>query len=380
MLKKIVALSLVAGAVTAAVYGQATTAPASQPAPKGLKEAYAGKFLIGSCAEARGYTAAEQANMAANYDVVTPENSMKPDATQPREGNFTFTTSDALVKWASDNKVKVWGHCLAWHSQTPGWFFQAGADGKPMTKELAMERLKKHIDGVVGHFKGKVIGWDVVNEAINDRANGTTEDLRQSNWVRAIGPEYLTLAFKYAREADPDVKLIYNDYSIEQGNKLPSSVMLLKRLIKEGAPITGVGIQGHWHLDTDVAAVEKAIKAYGELGLKVSVTEMDVTASGTNSGALGRTGASGPINEESYKKQAVVYAQLFDVFKRNAAVMERVTLWGMSDGHSWRSSQMPLLFTRDLKPKPALLAVLGVADGTYEVPKFVPVTEAATKP
>jgi len=92
----------------------------------------------------------------------------------------------------------------------------------------------------------------------------------------------LTLAFKYAHEADPDVHLIYNDYSIEQGNKLPSSVLLLKRLIKDGAPITGVGIQGHWHLDTDVAAVEKAIKAYGELGLKVSVTEMDLTASGTN--------------------------------------------------------------------------------------------------
>ena len=135
-----------------------------------------------------------------------------------------------------------------------------------------MERLKKHIQTVVGHYKGKVIGWDVVNEAITDRGDGTTESLRRSQWYNAIGPDFLTLAFKYAHEADPDAKLYYNDYSIEQNTKFPSSLELLKRLIKEGAPITGVGIQGHWHLTTDIPAIEKAIKAYGELGLKVSVT------------------------------------------------------------------------------------------------------------
>ena len=215
---------------------------------------------------------------------------MKPQPTHPSEDTYNFNPPDALVKWCLENNIKVHGHTLAWHGQTAPWFFQPGADGQPVTRELAMERLKKHIQTVVGHYKGKLFSWDVVNEAINDRGNGETENLRNSNWYRLIGPDFLTLAFKWAREADPDVQLYYNDYNIEQGavkntGKHASSMLLLQRLIKEGAPIDGVGIQGHWHLDTNVADVEKAIENYESLGLKIAISELDVTATGTNSGA-----------------------------------------------------------------------------------------------
>ena len=158
---------------------------------------------------------------------------------------------------------------------------------------------------------------------------------------------------------------IYNDYNIEQGavedtGKHASSMMLLKRLIAEGAPITGVGIQGHWHLDTNLADVEKAITDYASLGLEVSITELDVTATGENSGAFGIHAGNRTIPKENYLKQAEVYRKLFEIFKRHSDVINRVTFWGISDARSWRWGQDALLFDRQLQPKPAFNAVIKV--------------------
>ena len=333
---------------------------------KGLKDAYAGKFLIGTAGDIpRGYSEAELANLKANYNIVTPENSMKPQPTHPSEDTYNFTTPDALVQWCHENNIKVWGHNLLWHAQTGRWFFQ-DPNGQPASRELAMERLKKHIMTVAGHYKGKLLGWDVVNEAINDRGAGETENLRNRSWYTTIGPDVLTMAFKWAHEADPNAQLYYNDYNIEQGaveskGKHASSMMLLKRLIAEGAPINGVGIQGHWHLDTNLPDVEKAIIDYASLGLKVSISELDVTATGSNSGAFGVRGGNRTIPEENYKKQAEVYAQLFEIFKRHSDVISRVTFWGISDRRSWRRGQDALLFDGELQPKPAYKAVMDVA-------------------
>ena len=303
---------------------------------------------------------------------------MKPQPTHPSENTWNWATPDAMVAWCESNNIKVWGHTLAWHSQTANWFFQ-GTNGQPVTRELAMERLKNHIYTEVGRYKGRVYGWDVVNEAINDTGDGKTENLRNSSWIRAIGPDYLTMAFKWAHEADPNAKLYYNDYNIDQDTnydqatphftgKHSSSMLLLKRLLKDGAPITGVGIQGHWHLDNNIPDVEKAIIDYESLGLKISISELDVTATGENSGAFNvRGGNGGPISEEAYQKQADVYGRLFDIFNRHAKSMDRVTLWGISDNRSWRRGQDPLLFDAQLKPKLAYQAVMDVAQG-----KFVP--------
>ncbi len=135
-------------------------------------------------------------------------------------------------------------------------------------------------------------------------------------------------------------------------------MILLKRLIAEGAPITGVGIQGHWHLNTNLADVEKAITDYASLGLKVSISELDVTATGDNSGAFGIRAGNRVIPKENYEKQAEVYKKLFEIFNRHSDVIERVTFWGISDTRSWRRGQDALLFDGKLQPKPAFKAVI----------------------
>ncbi len=362
MINRNIILSFIVCALMAVtVYGQNNTDTTSL---KSLKEVYAGKFLIGTAADLRGYSDAELANIKTQYDIVTPENCMKPQPTHPSEDTYNFATADAMVDWCQQNGLKVWGHTLVWHGQTGHWFFE-GPDGQPATRELAMERLKKHIFTVVGRYKGRVVGWDVVNESIADSGAGETENLRKYSWYKTIGPDVLTMAFKWAHEADPDAKLNYNDYNIEQGaveetGKHASSMILLKRLIAEGAPITGVGIQGHWHLDTNLADVEKAITDYASLGLRVSISELDVTATGENSGAFGVRAGDRTIPKENYLKQAEVYKQLFEIFKRHSDVIDRVTFWGISDNRSWRRGQDALLFDGKLQPKPAFNAVIEV--------------------
>ena len=303
------AVKLMAGSIPAyymshrlAFAGEAPAAPAA-PAPAasiGLKDAYKGKFLIGTAGDIPGrYSEAELANIKANYNIITPENCMKPASIHPQEDRYNWATADALVDWCQQNDIKVWGHTLCWHAQTGQWFFGPGPDGQQATRELGMERLQKHIATEVGRYKGRVMGWDVVNESIADNNNdGTTEHLRTNSWYSFIGPDVLNLAFKWAHEADPDAQLYYNDYNIDQGavgnkGKHASSMLLLKRLIDQGAPINGVGIQGHWHLDTNMEDVDKAIEDYKSLGLKVSISELDVTATGTNSGSFNIGGAGG---------------------------------------------------------------------------------------
>ena len=392
MMKKfIIAGFILMETLAVSVYSQDKTL-----SQKSLKEAFAGKFLIGCADDLTSNNDAYQANIKAQYDIVTPENCMKPQPIHPSEDTYNFKTTDAMVDWCEKNGLKVWGHTLAWHAQTPAWFFQAvnpktveaqparrqggGFDpnaprlsmdkmwensikGDLASKKVALERLEKHIKTVVGRYKGRIIGWDVFNESIIDGGDGMTEGLRNFSWYKVAGPEVLTKAFKWAHQADPKAKLYYNDYNIEQGavqnkGKHASSMLLLKRLIKEGAPITGVGIQGHWHLDTNLADVEKAIENYASLGLKVSITELDVTATGDNSGAFGVNQGDRKIPAENYQKQAEVYKKLFEIFMRHSNVVERVTFWGLSDTRSWRRGQDALLFDGQLNPKPAFKAVI----------------------
>ncbi|MGB7329320.1 MAG: endo-1,4-beta-xylanase, partial [Rubripirellula sp.] len=290
------------------------------------------------------------------------ENCMKPERVHPEEKTWRFEQPDALVQWATDNKMSVHGHTLVWHAQTRDWFFGDG------DREVVTQRMKDHINTLVGRYKGNIRSWDVVNEAINDGGNqetGQTENLRNSKWMQTIGPEFLTLAFKFAHDADPDAILYYNDYNIESGPKHDSSMVLLKRLLKDGAPIHAVGVQGHWRTGSvPYDDIDKAISDYASLGLKVSITELDVTIRGASGGQFGRGvgrrrfGNSEPPSVENLNAQAEAYAKLFAIFSKHKDVIERVTFWGLNDRRTWRFGQHPLIFDANNNPKPAYVAIV----------------------
>ena len=328
-----------------------------------IKDAFHDAFRIGMAGDVPAGYSEEELLLAANhFSAVTPENCMKPEPIHPEEGRWRFERADALVEWAQSNKLSIHGHTLVWHAQTPNWFFRDG------DKETITQRMKDHIQTLVGRYKGKIQSWDVVNEAINDGGNeetAKTEGLRNSKWLQALGPGYLTLAFKFAHEADPDATLYYNDYNIESGPKHASSLVLLKRLLDEKAPIHAVGIQGHWRSGSvPFEDIDKAICDYASLGLKVSITELDVTIRGASGGqfggGFGRRGPrpATPASAEDLNQQAKDFAQLFDIFARHKDVIERVTFWGLHDRRTWRQGQHPLILDANGRPKPAYAAIV----------------------
>lgn len=334
-----------------------------------MKDAYRTAFAIGTALDFRRpdeFDAAELELIASQFSAITPENSMKPGPVHPQEATWNWTTPDALVDFCAEKGMKAYGHTLVWHQQTSPWFFES-AD-----REVALARLRNHILTLVGRYKGRIAGWDVVNEAIDnggDAATGTTENLRDSQWLQTVGPDFLTQAFRFAREADPDVALHYNDYNIESGFKHQSSLVLLKRLIDEGAPITTVGIQGHWSVTgltpEKFDQIEQAIVHYQALHLKVAITELDVTLTGAGGGQFGGGRGRGtpppPPTAEALQAQADAYGQLFAIFVRHREAIDRVTFWGLHDRRSWRSGSSPLPFDREGHPKPALDAILAAA-------------------
>jgi GH35 family endo-1,4-beta-xylanase len=351
-------LATVAATVPALAVGTRAAVPS-------LKDACEGVFLVGTAFDFRTpteFTGAELDFMRSQFNAITPENSMKPGPVHPQEQSWNWTQADTLVQFGQDNDMRVFGHCLVWHSQTNPWFFQ------DPNRDVLLARLRGHIHGLVGRYKGRVSGWDVVNEAINDGEGVTGENLRQSPWLKLVGPDYLTQAFRFAREADPAVPLLYNDYSIESGAKHRSSLLLLRRLIADGAPITGVGIQGHWSLPALAAEryeeLERAIENYKALKLRISITELDVSVTGTAGGQLGRgQTVAEPPSPDLLAAQADAYGKLFGIFARHRAAIDRVTFWGLNDRRSWRRTRYPLPFDADYQPKPALQAIIDAVAG-----------------
>jgi endo-1,4-beta-xylanase len=346
----------------------------TQPA---LKDAFADDFLIGTAVNVRqiyGEVPQETAIITKQFNSVTPENILKWQKVHPEPNVFVFGPVDKLIELAQKNDMFVVGHTLVWQWQTPRWVFQ-NADGGDADRETVLARMKEHIFTVVGHCKGKVRGWDVVNEALDE--NG---QLRQTRWVRTIGEDFIEKAFEYAHQADPDAELYYNDFDMWKPSKVEGSVRLLKNLQAKGLRIDGVGMQGHWDYDypTD-GELEAAIEAYAGLGLKVMVTELDLTVlpkPGKDTGAdiRARFQLSDEVNpyvaglpDEMQQKLAQRYAKLFSIFHKHADKISRITFWGVDDGSSWRNNwpirgrtDYPLLFGRDYQPKPAFYAVIEV--------------------
>lgn len=339
-----------------------------------LGKLYEKDFLIGVALsqQVTSQPNSDRAKLAASqFNCLTPENCMKWDATEPQEGKFNFGPGDDLVKYAQKNKIKIHGHTLIWHSQTPQWVFQ-GENGQPATRELVLKRMKNHIEGVMKHYKGKVDAWDVVNEAFNE--DGT---LRNSQWKRIVGDDFIEKAFEFARAADPSAKLVYNDYNADTPSKRDGIAKLAKELKKKGL-IDAVGMQGHYLLDYPSSKqIEDAIKKYADAGVMVMVTEMDVDVLPRSNGRVTADISATQeyqeknnpytkgLPDEVNKKLADRYEDIFKVFLKHSKVMYSVTVWGLDDGTSWLNgfpvrgrTNHPLLFDRQLKAKPCYDALV----------------------
>jgi endo-1,4-beta-xylanase len=278
---------------------------------------------------------------------------MKWSSLQPAEGAFNFTDADKIVAFAQANGMKVRGHTLCWHNQVPSWIFKDGdADA---SKELVLQRLTTHITTVVNHFKGKVYAWDVVNEAIDDGSSV----YRASQWYTICGEDYIFEAYRAAREADPDAKLFYNDYSAINAVKRDKIYDLLVKLDNEDL-IDGMGLQGHWNIDYPsndliIAAFEK----YSSLGLELQITELDVSVYTSNSDP------ESTYTSEIALKQATAYSRFFSAFRDYKDDITGITFWGLADDYTWLDNfpvagrkNYPFLFDEYYNPKQAYFTVI----------------------
>ncbi|TCO10381.1 endo-1,4-beta-xylanase [Natronoflexus pectinivorans] len=311
-----------------------------------------------------------------HFNSVVAENCMKMMYLQPEEGVFFWDEADAFIEFAEANDMQIIGHTLVWHSQAPRWMF-VDENGDEVSRERLIERMKTHVQTVVERYKGRVHGWDVVNETILDDGSW-----RQSPWVRIIGPEFVQMAFEFAHEIDPDVELYYNDYSVSRPEKRDGIYNMVKDLIDNGVKIDAVGLQGHLSMDfPTVEMKEEALQKLASLGVKVMVTELDITVLPWPSR---RHSAEVSLNyeisdeynpypngltEEAYTALMDKYVDFFEMFMRNKDIISRVTVWGVDDNQSWRNNwpirgrtDYPLLFDRDYQPKSAVTRIIELAN------------------
>jgi endo-1,4-beta-xylanase len=289
--------------------------------------------------------------VALNFDSLTPENEMKWQTIEPRPGVFSFSAADKLVAFAAANQIRMRGHTLVWHSQLPSWV-------KGLPPDELRAAMVRHIRGVVGHYKGRVAAWDVVNEAIADGPNG---ELRADSPFTVLGPTFVDEAFRVTHEVDPDAQLFYNDYEIEgEGSaKSDAAFALCKRLVEAGVPIAGVGLQmhvdpRHW---PEPASIRRNMERYSALGLRIEITEMDVPV-----GEI-----AGTMDDKLQRQRAIAH----DIVVACVAVdrCAAITFWGLIDRDSWledphwgalrgRGPHHALLFDNAYQPKPIVLGVL----------------------
>ncbi len=346
----------------------------SQQRPS-LKDAYKNCFLVGSAlnpAQFSGKDPAEDAIIKAQFNTTTPENVLKWEVVHPQPGKFNFEPADKYVEFGEQNHMFIIGHTLVWHSQVPKSVFEDDK-GNPVTREVLLDRMHDHISKVVGRYKGRIKGWDVVNEVLNE--DGT---LRHSPWMKIIGEDYIEQAFRFAHEADPDAQLYYNDYSLENEAKRKGALELVTKLNAKGVPITGVGLQDHASLDwPTVDQIDTTISEFGLLGMKVMITELDVDVlpwpTPKQTADVSLNVASDPklnpypngLPDDVQQKLSARYADLFGTYAKHCGLVTRVTFWGVTDADSWKNNwpvrgrtNYPLLFDRKGDPKPAFDAVI----------------------
>lgn len=351
--------------ITACALAFVSLASGFQESPKSgsLKEAARNRFKVGVALATDKLTDRQYTSLVIrHFNSVTPENSLKPSSMLVSPGVYNFTESDKFVAFANSRRLEITGHTLVWHEQSPSFLYQ-DASGNPLSRTVALSNMRNHIHAVVGRYKGKVKGWDVVNEAVADSGG-----MRQTPAYRAIGPDYVLKAFEYAAEADPNAELYYNDYNIELNYKRPSALNLITSLRTGGAKLTAIGIQGHYNLSSSLNEIKGGIQQYINNGYNIMISELDVDVL-PSSGNPYTAGLPSTIQNSLTQW----YGNFF-TYVATTPQIKRVTFWGLTDGNSWLNNwpisgrtNHPLLFDRNYRPKPAYNEVIRVL-GTSSTP------------
>lgn len=332
---------------------------------KGLKDYYKDYFTIGVAVSPQALRNPEQQKLILEqFNSLTPENAMKMGPIHPRENEYNWRDADSIVAFAQRHHLKVRGHNLCWHSQAPAWMF-VDAQGKDVSKEVLLQRLKDHIYTVVNRYKGAIYAWDVVNEAISDKPD---EYLRPSKWLEICGEEYIAKAFQYAHEADPNAQLFYNDYNEITASKREKMYRLVKSLKDAGVPIHGLGLQGHWAVnEPSKAQLDSTLKRFSELGVKLQITELDISVYPKEHERRDRRpeDSDTAFTGAREQKQIEVYKYSFELFRKYKKYITGITFWNISDRGSWLDNfpvrgrkDFPLLFDRNYQPKKAYWEVV----------------------
>ena len=342
---------------------------ARQAAEPVLKDAFGDKFLVGvaiNTRQAAGEDTSAVKVIKKHFNSIVAEDCMKSANIHPEEDRYYFDEADQFVKFGQENNMAIIGHCLIWHSQLAPWFC-VDKKGKNVSPEVLKQRMKDHITTIVSRYKGKIKGWDVVNEAIEEDGS-----YRKTKFYEILGEEYIPLAFQYAHEADPDAELYYNDYGMNVAGRRDGVVKLVNSLKEKGLRIDAVGMQGHMGMDyPTVEDFEQSMLAFAGTGVKVMITEWDMSALPTVkqtaniSDTVAFQKAMNPYPESLPDSVSQVWNErmksFFSLFLKHADIVERVTAWGVSDGDSWKNNfpvrgrkEYPLLFDRDYQMKPFL--------------------------
>ncbi|WP_336516668.1 endo-1,4-beta-xylanase [Pollutibacter soli] len=328
-----------------------------------LSNRYSEFFTIGVAITPRSTTTDEAKLIVSQFNSVTAENAMKMGPVHPQEDQYNWAGPDSIVAFAQSSGMKVRGHTLVWHNQTPAWIFK-DANGQEVNKEILLKRLKEHITTVVTRYRGKIYAWDVVNEAISDNPN---EYLRNSNWLKICGPEYINLAFQWAHDADPDAILFYNDYNETDPVKREKIYRLISELKSQGVPVSGLGLQAHWNIyHPSAAQIDSALQLYSKLNVNLQVTELDLSVYPSGPDSTFKPGTiPAEFTPQQEQKQIEKYREIFAIFRKYKKQITSITFWNISDRRSWLDNfpvrgrkNYPLLFDKDLKPKRAFDAVM----------------------
>ena len=323
--------------------------------------------------------------LSQHFNSITPENEMKFSETEPEEGRFTFEAADRIFEAAGKLGIKVRAHAPVWHNQTPDWMYKDG--DKPAAPELIYERIDSHFKTLCERYGKNVYAWDVVNEAALDDdpfcERGESDTYRNSEYFKLCGTGFIEAVFRSMDKYAPDAQLFYNDYSECVPAKRERIVRLIRNLQEKGCRIDGFGMQQHHFAAPDYDEIKRSIETYAELGLRLHITELDISLMATlnDGGSRLRPGDPGfdeyiaeAMHPTPEKLAAVgeIYIKLFEIYRSYSDVIDCVTTWGVADDHTWldffgmdpsrpKLKQYPLLFDEKYQPKPCVYKLIEAA-------------------